>query len=346
MKDDYQNYSIDDRQAKRNLVFFPLGTLGRDMIYSLFTNFILVYVLFTHNLNTSQLMAITGIMIAARIFDALNDPIMGNIIERTRTRWGKFKPWMVIGILTTCVVVYLAFNVKLEGWAFIWFFGFIYFAYSITYTMHDISYWGMLPSLGSDRGTRDKLTSMTNLAAGVGAGLAGLFIPMLTTGSKAIGGNAQTAYGTVALIFCFLAPLFFSFTIFGVREDRSYMNKPGPRVSFRKIFSTITGNDQLMWISLIFLMQAIGSTLITGGIGSTFIYFRFGYDGGLYSLFSTIGLSASAFLLIAYPWLSGKWRRKDLLKTFGILAFFGYLLMIASVFLMKGMLSFWLITIG
>ena len=122
---------ISEKQAKRNLWFFPLGTFGRDMIYNLFTNFILVYVLFTHNLTPAQLMAITGIMIGARVFDALNDPLMGNIIERTRTRWGKYKPWLVIGILSTSVVVYLAFNVRLEGWAFIWFFGIIYFAYSI-----------------------------------------------------------------------------------------------------------------------------------------------------------------------------------------------------------------------
>ena len=48
---------ITEKQAKRNLWFFPLGTFGRDMIYNLFTNFILVYVLFTHNLTPAQLMA-------------------------------------------------------------------------------------------------------------------------------------------------------------------------------------------------------------------------------------------------------------------------------------------------
>ena len=127
------------RLRKRNLIMYPLGTVGRDMIYNLFTNFILTYILFTRRLNAAQLAAITAIMVGARVFDALNDPIMGNIIERTRTKWGKFKPWLVIGILSTSVVVYLAFNTDLQGWSFIWFFGVIYFMYSITYTMHDIS---------------------------------------------------------------------------------------------------------------------------------------------------------------------------------------------------------------
>ncbi|MBR2539615.1 MAG: MFS transporter [Mogibacterium sp.] len=341
------NTTITAKQAKRNMFFFPVGTLGRDMIYNMFTNYILLYVLFTHNLTAAQLMAITGIMIGARIFDALNDPLMGNIIERTRTRWGKYKPWLVIGILSTSVVVYLAFNVKLEGWAFIWFFGIIYFAYSITYTMHDISYWGMIPSLTQDGGTRDKLTAMTNLCAGIGGAVAGLMIPMLTTGSGTIGGNAQTAYGVVALIFCVLAPLFLSFTIFGVREDRSYMDVTPPPVSFKKIVSTIVKNDQLSWMCLIFLMHQIGADLIIGGIGSTYIYFTYGYKGGLYSLFSTIGLSASGILLIAYPWLSSKWKRKTLLKGFGIVLTVGFALMLAAgLFMPATMLSFWITTAG
>ncbi len=338
---------ITPKDAKKNLFFFPIGTLGRDMIYNLFTNYILLYVLFTHNLTAAQLMAVTGIMIAARIFDALNDPLMGNIIEGTRTKWGKYKPWLVAGILSTSIVVYLAFNVRLEGWAFIWFFGIIYFAYSITYTMHDISYWGMIPSLGSDSGQRDKLTSLTNLVAGIGAALSGILIPMLTTGSNAIGGSAQTAYGRVALIFAVLGPLFLAFTVAGVKEDRSYMDIKPPKVSFKKIITTITHNDQLSWMAVIFLFQQIGADMIMAGIGSTYIYFTFGYEGGLYSLFSTIGLSASAFLLIFYPALSSKWHRKSLMKGFGLVALVGYgLMLVAGLTLPATMVNFWITTAG
>jgi len=115
------------KQTKRNLIMFPLGTVGRDMMYNLFTNFLLTYVLFTRKLDAAQLGAITAIIVASRVFDALNDPLMGNIIERTRTKWGKFKPWLVIGIVLTCVVVYTAFNTDLQGWKFVIFFGVIYF---------------------------------------------------------------------------------------------------------------------------------------------------------------------------------------------------------------------------
>ena len=84
---------MDDlKLRKKNLIMFPLGTVGRDMVYNLVTNFLLTFILFTRGLTAAQLGAVTAIMVGARVFDALNDPIMGNIIERTRTKWGKFKP--------------------------------------------------------------------------------------------------------------------------------------------------------------------------------------------------------------------------------------------------------------
>ena len=89
----------DLKIRKRNMIMYPLGTVGRDMIYCLVTNYLLTYVLFTKGLTNAQLGAITAIMVAARVFDALNDPVMGNIIENTHSRWGKFKPWLLVGIL-------------------------------------------------------------------------------------------------------------------------------------------------------------------------------------------------------------------------------------------------------
>ena len=71
------------KYQKRNLLLFPLGTVGRDAVYALINSFLLTFVLFTRSLNAAQLTAITAIMVAARIFDALNDPIMGSIIEHT-----------------------------------------------------------------------------------------------------------------------------------------------------------------------------------------------------------------------------------------------------------------------
>lgn len=337
----------DLKLRRRNLIMFPLGTVGRDMVYTLITNFLLTYILFTRGLSAAQLTAVTAIMVGARVFDALNDPIMGNIIERTRTRWGKFKPWLIIGILSTSVVIYLTFNTDLQGWSFIWFFGINYFLFSIAYTMHDISYWGMVPALSSDANARNQFTARATLFAGIGSTAANIFIPMFTTGTNTIGGSANVAYGRIALVVCLLAPLFLCFTIFGVREQRSYARESAPRVSFKKIIGTLTGNDQLLWIALIFLIQSVGNGIVLSGIGCTYIYFDFGYEGGLFSLFTTIGMLATAFLMIFYPMISRHITRKKLMSVMMCISAAGYMLMlIPGLILGSTMLKFWILVIG
>ena len=334
-------------QHKKNLIYYPLGTVGRDMVYALFTNYIMLFILYTRSLTAAQLGAVTAIMVAARIFDALNDPIMGNIIERTRSRWGKFKPWMLIGVISTSVVVYLVFNTDLTGWNFIIFFGVIYFMYSITYTMHDISYWGMIPALTQDGDERNSLTARATLFAGIGGTLASILIPLLTAGEYALGGNAKTAYGRIALVICILAPAFILFPIFGARENRDDMRKEAPKVSLKKIVKTIGGNDQLLWICLIFLLQQIGNGIVLGGVGSNYIYFEFGYEGGLYSTFTTIGMAATAVLMVIYPALSKKYHRQPLVKFMGIAATIGYIIQLGcGVIMPSSTLKFWVLTFG
>ncbi len=338
-----------EKNTKKNLLYFPLGTVGRDAVYCLINSYLLTFVLFTRSLTGAQIAAITGIMIAARVFDALNDPIMGNIIERTRSRFGKFKPWLVAGGLSTSVVIYLMFNVRLEGWAFVCFFGAMYFAFSITYTMSDISYWGMIPALGSDADARNQFTSRATLFAGIGATLASILIPLFTAGSGAIGGNTAVAYGRIALIVAILAPLFILFTVLGVREHREPAGAERKREKFslKQVFRTIARNDQLVWAAVIFLIQQVGNGLVIGGISSTYIYFTFGYDGGLYSLFTTVGMSATAFLMIFYPAISRRMHRKKLMGIMSVIAVCGYVLMLTPLILSgAGMVGFWLMVAG
>lgn len=337
----------EQKIRKRNMIMYPLGTVGRDMVYCLVTNFLLTFILFTKGLTSAQLGAVTAIMVAARVFDALNDPVMGNIIENTRSRWGKFKPWLLVGMLLTSLVVYMVFSTNLKGWSFIALFGVFYFSFSIAYTMHDISYWGMVPALGSDAGDRDLFASRATLFAGMGGTVASILIPMLTTGESAIGGSATTAYSIIALAIGIIAPLFICFTLFGVRERREEAPKKPFSLGLGKVISTIRGNDQLLWISLIFLIQQVGNNIVVGGIGSTYIYFTFGYSGGLYSTFTTVGMVATAILMMFYPNISRKVHRKKLMSIMMVMSTVGYALMLLSGFVLTASsLRFPVLTLG
>lgn len=315
----------------KNMLMFSLGTIGRDFLYFLFNSFLMTFILFTKTIDNKMLTAVGAIIVVARIFDALNDPIMGGIVENTRTKWGKYKPWQLLGAVLTGAVIISVFCVKLDGWSYIGFLAFAYLMFSITFTMNDISYWGMLPSLTSDEHERNKLTSCAQLLASAGVGLASLLIPLFTTGSLAKWG-APTGYKVIGIISAVLMVLFQLFTILGVKE------KPLPpipikpdksdRLTLKKMFQTIAKNDQLLWCALIMLIFSIGTGVVGGGLLTMYVYFEFGYEGG-YTLLIGLGYGIISTLFTAtYPWLSKKFGRNKVLYSAGIATIFGFALML------------------
>lgn len=313
----------------KNMLMFSLGTIGRDFLYFLFNSFLMTFILFTKTIDNKMLTAVGAIIVVARIFDALNDPIMGGIVENTRTKWGKYKPWQLLGAVLTGAVIISVFCVKLDGWSYIGFLAFAYLMFSITFTMNDISYWGMLPSLTSDEHERNKLTSCAQLLASAGIGLASLLIPLFTTGSLAKWG-APTGYKVIGIISAVLMVLFQLFTILGVKEKPLPPIKPdkSDRLTLKKMFQTIAKNDQLLWCALIMLIFSIGTGVVGGGLLTMYVYFEFGYEGG-YTLLIGLGYGIISTLFTAtYPWLSKKFGRNKVLYSAGIATIFGYALML------------------
>ena len=313
----------------KNMLMFSLGTIGRDFLYFLFNSFLMTFILFTKTIDNKMLTVVGAIIVVARIFDALNDPIMGGIVENTRTKWGKYKPWQLLGAVLTGAVIISVFCVKLDGWSYIGFLAFAYLMFSITFTMNDISYWGMLPSLTSDEHERNKLTSCAQLLASAGVGLASLLIPLFTTGSLAKWG-APTGYKVIGIISAVLMVLFQLFTILGVKEKPLPPIKPdkSDRLTLKKMFQTIAKNDQLLWCALIMLIFSIGTGVVGGGLLTMYVYFEFGYEGG-YTLLIGLGYGIISTLFTAtYPWLSKKFGRNKILYSAGIATVFGYALML------------------
>ena len=313
----------------KNMLMFSLGTIGRDFLYFLFNSFLMTFILFTKTIDNKMLTVVGAIIVVARIFDALNDPIMGGIVENTRTKWGKYKPWQLLGAVLTGAVIISVFCVKLDGWSYIGFLAFAYLMFSITFTMNDISYWGMLPSLTSDEHERNKLTSCAQLLASAGVGLASLLIPLFTPGSLAKWG-APTGYKVIGIISAVLMVLFQLFTILGVKEKPLPPIKPdkSDRLTLKKMFQTIAKNDQLLWCALIMLIFSIGTGVVGGGLLTMYVYFEFGYEGG-YTLLIGLGYGIISTLFTAtYPWLSKKFGRNKILYSAGIATIFGFALML------------------
>ena len=314
--------------SKRTFWMYPLGTVGRDFLYMLFNSNLITFILFTKTLTTAQFTSVSFIIIAARIFDAFNDPIMGGIVENTRSRFGRFKPWMFIGALLTGLVVIAVFSVPVDGWGFIGFLAVMYFLFSITFTMNDISYWGMLPSLTSNERERDKLTSFAQIAATAGGAVAGFIIPVLAIGANPLGGSAPKAFMIIAVASAVLMFGFQLFTVIGVKEAPMVITAKKKTMGLKDMFRVIFKNDQLMWCALIALLYQTGTGVVGGGLSMSYIYFEFGYNGTLTMIFGALGGILGVVFTIIYPLLSKKFGRDKLLYSCGFAMVIGYALML------------------
>ncbi|MDR3215804.1 MAG: glycoside-pentoside-hexuronide (GPH):cation symporter [Clostridiaceae bacterium] len=313
-----------DTLSPRSKWSYCFGGVGRDMAYALFSGSILTFILFTKSITDAQFAVLSIIIVACRIWDGFNDPIMGGIIENTRGRLGKFKPWLAIGALTNAVVLVLIFVVPLSGWAYIIFFGFMYLLWDITYTMNDIAYWSMLPALTSNAKQRNSITSLAIFFAGGGGAIAGLIIPMFTVGNLAIGGNAVTAYAVIAVIIsiAFLAST--ALTFFGVKEKSITDSSNNEKIGVKRMIKILFKNDQLLWTALIFLLYNVGNTVI-GGMLSMYIYFEFGYNGTLAVIFGIISGAVGVVAQLLFPMIAAKFTRQQITAFAMMLAIVGYI---------------------
>ena len=139
--------------STREKLCFGIGAIGKDAICNLVGAFLMLY--FTDTLYLAP--AFVGVLFfVARIWDAINDPMMGMIVDNTHTRFGKFRIWLVIGTLVNSVVFVLLFHsFHLSGTALYIYVSVMYILYGMTYTIMDVPYWSWLPNLTNDPHERE-----------------------------------------------------------------------------------------------------------------------------------------------------------------------------------------------
>ena len=131
---------------KKTKIAYGVGAVGKDMVYMLVASYILYY--YNSVLGVSSVF-IGTVLMAARVFDAFNDPIMGIVVAKTRSRWGRFRPWIFSGTVLNAVVLYAMFAVpeSMGAGGMKVFLTVTYFLWGITYTLMDIPYWSMIPAI-------------------------------------------------------------------------------------------------------------------------------------------------------------------------------------------------------
>lgn len=313
---------------KKNRLTFGLGTVGRDMVYSLISMYLMYYLTEILQLENRVMWWVTGIILFARIFDALNDPIMGVIVDNTKSKYGKFKPWIVIGTFTSGVITVLLFtDFGLQGNAYIGLFALLYLAWGITYTANDISYWSMMPSLTTNQHEREEIGAFARICANVGlfAVVAGI-VPLTNALGEATG-SMKTAYLIFTVGVVLIMWLGQSITVFGVKEPKNVF-KQEDVTTLSGMVNAIFKNDQLLYTAISMALFMIGYTT-TANFGLYFFKYAYG-DEGMYAIFALI-LGVSQILALAvFPIFSKRYPRRTLYKYATAFVVLGYVIFFFS----------------
>ena len=273
----------------RKYLGYGVGAIGMDLSYGLFNSFL-------NNYLTNVLLIapfyVGVVAFCARIWDGINDPMMGTIVDNTHTRAGKFRPWILTGSLLNAVVLFFLFtnpgfsvsgsavNIGLYVYVAV-----MYVLWGMSYTIVDIPYWSMVPVLTSDPQERNLAATFPRFFSGFGQIIiVVLTVPMLNLfgkGNDAIGFSYWSAICGVLLVLGCLV------TFFTTKETVHPKPEHQEKFTLKRAFLTIKNNDQL----LIFILTAIcfnTGWYLTNGLG--IYYFESVLENrDLYSVFGAIG---------------------------------------------------------
>lgn len=300
-------------------VSYGLGAVGKDMVYSIVSGYLLYYY------NTVLGISATFIgflFMAARIFDAFNDPFMGILVEKTNTKMGKFRPWLLIGTVANAFILVLMYAVpgSVTGTGLLIYISAAYILWGISYTIMDIPFWSMIPAITESGKDRENISVIGRSCASVGFAvptvLTMVIVPILGGGSERRG---FAIFASMIAVF-FLAAEFI--TVANVKEKVKVSQKT---VSVGEMVKALLSNDQaLIVVTAIIVFNA--SLYLTQQLA---IYF-FKYDIGnaeLVSLFGAVGGGVQIISMMLLPVFRKKFETKAILKGAIGVTIIGYLYM-------------------
>lgn len=289
---------------------YSLCGFGQNLICTIIGSYLTVFMTDAIGFNA---LAVAFLMLGARIFDALNDPIMGSIVDRTRTKWGKCRPymkWMAFPIAIMTAICFLPWYPQSDG-------GFaaisvMYVVWGMIYTVADVPYWGLSTAMSNDTYRRGNLLTIARLFCTAGAGIVTVITPIITDNMTkgldpvAKGEMLKWIYFVIAIVCCVIAvPLFFLGFKNTTERNISTENPPSLGHNLKLLFK----NKPLMLIVL-------------SGIGGA-ARMLFTYTGGLYfakyimdkesmySLFTMAIVPGGLVASLLVPWCTKKFGKRN-----------------------------------
>ena len=305
-------------------IAYACGTFGHDVFYAMLATYFMIFV--TSNLFNSgnashdqyMIGIVTTIILVLRIAELFVDPFIGNIIDKTKTRWGRFKPWVLVGAFVAAITLALLFTdfgglTVSNPTLYLILFAIVYFVMDIFYSAKDVAIWSMIPALSFDSHEREITATVARIGSVFGANLVTVIVmPVVLYFSVNQNGGAgdPTGWFAFACIGGGIATLGAIILGIGTKEQASALRENKTDTSAKDVFKVLTQNDQLLWTAIAYLVYGIGINIV-----NNFNLYYFIYVIGDATKFSGLGVINTVIGLLAvaaFPVLTKKFSRRKL----------------------------------
>lgn len=312
------------KSAATSRISYAFGAFGHDIFYATLSTYFITFIT-SHLFNTGDaaqnnrmVLYITQIIAGLRIVELIIDPFIGNMIDNTKTRWGKFKPWVVAGGTISSLALLILFTDmgglnKTNPVLYLIIFAFIYITMDIFYSFKDIGFWSMVPALSFSSEEREKTATFARIGSTIGANIVGVVImPIVLFFSLHRNGGAGDNRGWFwfAFIVALLGVLTVLAVAFGTHEIESDLRKNTEKTGFKNVLKVLTKNDQLMAIAFSYVLYTTGISILNA---SELYYFTYimGH-AAQFSILGTINTVVGLLSVSLFPQLAGKLNRRNL----------------------------------
>ena len=281
---------------------FTLGSVGKNILFWGIGTFLLVFYTDVFGLTPT---AVGTLFLVARLLDAVNDPIVGYILDHLKpTRWGRFRPWLLLGgVLAGLNFAALFLGPELSYTGKLLYAYITYLVFGITFDLVDIPYSSLMVTMTQNTHERNKLNSLVAIGLIIGTGLAvvgtvprvGLF-PTPQQGYRAVG----LVYGLIALI---------GVAVSAVMAKERVAADPDQSYTLRQLYPILIQNKPFMILMVSTVLFSIGNFVVTSANVIFYTYFV-----GSADLFGPVQLATGPAILLAaigMPYMAGRLGKRN-----------------------------------
>lgn len=305
-------------------IAYACGTFGHDVFYAMIGTYFMIFV--TSNLFNSDnptddaymIGIVTTIILVLRIAELFVDPFIGNIIDKTKTRWGRFKPWVLGGAVVAAVTLAMLFTdfgglTISNPTLYLVIFAVVYFIMDIFYSAKDVAIWSMIPALSFDSHEREVTATIARIGSVFGAQMVTVIVmPVVLYFSVNQNGGAgdPTGWFAFACIGGGIATLGAIILGLGTHEQENALRENKEETSAKDVLKVLTKNDQLLWMAIAYLVYGIGINIVNNFNLYYFIYVI--GDATKFSILGVINTVIGLLAVAAFPILTTKFSRRKL----------------------------------